>query len=186
MRRTVSIITLFILLFSTSTFAQLEIGASYELREEEPQHGFGLRIQKGFLEQLPLIDLGLRAHFSYFSAENSASEAGITYSRDLTNYDFGLAFIGGVNVGLMQPYIGLGLGSETVDIKPEDIGGVNISEEDRNESNIYWNAIVGAKVTVIPLIKPFIEYRYSNNSLSDPEVAKLSTGRIMFGVALSF
>ncbi len=186
MRRTVTIITLLIVVFSTSAFAQLEIGASYELRDESPKNGFGLRVQKGFLDKLPLVNLGLRAHFSYFSEENSASESGVTYSRDLTNYDFGLALIGGVNVGLMQPYIGLGLGSETVDIKPQDLEGVTISEEDQNESNIYWNAIVGAKVTVIPLIKPFIEYRYSNNSLSEPEVADLSTGRIMFGVSLSF
>ncbi len=186
MKRFIAPIVLFLIIMSSPIYAQLEIGASYELRDEDPQSGFGLRIEKGFLEQLPLAQVSMRAHFSFFSEENNVDEGGISYSEELTNYDFGVAIIGGVSVGLMEPYIGLGLGSTTLDINRSDVVGIPADEEEQNESNIYWNGIIGAKVTIIPILKPFVEFRYSDTSLSEPEVAEVTTGRIIFGVSLSF
>ena len=188
MNRTIYLIIILTGLFTVSSYAQFEIGASYELRDEDPQSGFGLRIEKGFLEQLPLAKLGMRAHFSFFSDENMVDDGGLSYSQELTNYDFGVAIIGGVSVGLIEPYVGLGLGSTTLDVKKSDVTGIPIGNEgeDQNESNIYWNGFLGAKVTIIPLLKPFVEYRYSDTSLSEPEVAEVRTGRIIFGVSLSF
>lgn len=182
--RTLVALFLLIGLLSTSMFAQVELGASFELRDEEPKGGFGVRVEKPFLQQIPFVDIGLRAHVSFFSDENSASQNGITYSQDLTSYDFGVAVTGGISVGLAEPYVGFGLGSTTIDIEPREVQGISLSDE--NESNIYWSGLIGAKVTIIPVLKPFIEYRYSNSSLSKPEVAELSTGRIIFGVVLSF
>ncbi len=191
MYRKRSFFVLLLLLIASPAFAQLEIGASYELRDEDPKSGFGVRIQKGFLEQLPLMKIGMRAHFSFFSDKNDVNSGGISYSEDLTNYDFGLALIAGVSVGLIEPYVGLGLGSTTLEIKAEDFDGGILPQgfeagAEQNESNIYWNAMIGSKVSIIPLVKPFVEYRYSNASLSEPEVAELATGRIVFGVSLSF
>lgn len=186
MKRLLPLTALVVFLFSASVFAQFEIGASYELRDSEPQNGFGLRIDKGILGSLPLVDLGLRAHFSYFSEENHVDENSYSYSRDFTDYDFGLAAYGGVSLGLLQPYVGLGLGSVTTDISYNDFSGVGAEPEDGDESNIYWNTFAGAKVTVIPMIKPFVEYRYSNKELSDPRLADKQNSRIMFGVSLSF
>ncbi len=188
MNKFFSVLILVVLLFTSPAFAQLEVGASYELRDEDPQSGFGLRVQKGFLDHLPMINVALQAHFSFFSEQNDVSEAGVSYSQDLTNYDFGVAVIGGVSVGLIEPYIGLGLGSTTLDINRSDIVGVPVLDEldDENESNIYWNGIVGAKVSIIPILKPFVEYRYSDTSLSNPEISETTTGRILFGVSLSF
>lgn len=174
-----------LLFLSTSLFAQWQIGASYELRDKDPQNGFGLRLEKEILSQLPVIKLGLRAHASYFSAENSISTSGITYSEDLTTYDFGVAITGGLSVGLVEPYVGLGLGSETLDIDQEDIQGVN-ANGDANESNIYWNGVLGAKVALMPILKPFVEFRYSDNSLSKPDRAEVTAGRMMFGIVLQF
>lgn len=177
-------------LFPASASAQFEVGASYELRDESPQSGFGVRVEKGILNSLPLIQLGVRAHFSYFSENNSVSvgtgQIGqITYSEDLTNYDFGLDLIGGVNVGLIEPYVGVGLGSATLDINRDDLPTNSPLDSDANESNIYWNLTVGSKVTLIPILKPFVEFRYSNGSLSEPTLSELTTGRIIFGVVLS-
>lgn len=185
MKRFIPLTLIIAVLFSASSFAQFEVGASYELRNEDPKNGFGLRVQKGILEKLPLVDVGLRAHFSYFSQENNVSENTFSYSEDLTNYDFGLAGYGGISLGLLHPYVGLGLGSETTDINYQNTSGV-FNEDEGNESNIFWNTFVGAKVTTIPLIKPFIEYRYSNKKLSEPELADGQNGRIIFGVLLSF
>lgn len=186
MRKHLPLIIVLSVLTSIPAFAQLELGASYELRNEDPNSGFGVRVEKGFLEKIPVVNLGLRAHFSYFSDENKVSESGITYSADITNYDFGLALIGGLNVGLVEPYVGIGLGSETIDLQPKDFEGVSV--EDENDSSIYWNGLIGAKVTIIPILKPFIEYRYSDTSIGEPSMDQFKdqTGRIIFGVSLSF
>ncbi len=188
MKRIINLIIILSALFSVSTYAQLEIGASYELRDEDPKSGFGVRVEKSFLEQIPFAKFGMRAHFSFFSNENNVDEGGLMYSQELTNYDFGVAIIGGVSVGLIEPYVGLGLGSTTLEVKNDfssTLPGL-APEENQNESNIYWNGLLGAKVSIIPLVKPFVEYRYSDTSLSEPEVAEVITGRIIFGVSLSF
>lgn len=192
MKKLLPLTILIAALFSASTYAQLELGASYELREVEPENGFGLRIQKGILESLPLVNLGLRVHASYFSEENSVDPQNQTYSysEDLTNYDVGVAAIGGVSVGLLEPYVGVGLGTENYERAVSEVQNDpnNAVPESGKESSLYWNVLAGAKVTIIPLIKPFVEYRYSAADLEKPELqdVKSKTGRIMFGVSLSF
>lgn len=182
MKRLLQLMLIATIVCSTNVYAQISIGASYELRNEDPQSGFGLRVDKGFFDVLPMVDLGLRAHFSYFNDENNISSSGtMSYSQDITNYDFGLAAYGGVSLGLMQPYIGLGLGSETTNFTSNDTQGIN-----DDESNLYWNTFAGAKVTVVPFVKPFLEYRYSNKELGEPTLADAQNGRIIFGVSLSF
>ncbi len=184
-----TVLLLLIAFISTSAYSQIEVGASFELRDEEPQSGFGVRIQSGFLDAVPIVNFGLRAHFSYFSETNTVDQNGnFTYDRTIENYDFGLAATAGINIGLLEPYVGAGLGSETVDLSAEDFSnsplpGQEPSEEE--ESNIYWNTFAGAKVTIIPLVKPFVEYRFSGRDLEIPDVND-RTGRIIFGVVLSF
>src|SRR6056297_2739141 len=80
------------------TKAQWSIGASYEIRQEDPTNGFGARIERKILTGLPIVDLGIRAHFSYFSEENGVTKDDISYGK-IENYDFGLAAIGGVSLG---------------------------------------------------------------------------------------
>jgi opacity protein-like surface antigen len=191
MKRIVPLALFISIIFATTGLAQLEIGASYELRNEAPQNGFGVRIQKGLLEKLPVLNLGLRLHASYFSEENTVDpdNKSFTYSQDLTHYDVGVTAIGGVSVGLLEPYVGVGLGTENYKKAVKDYNGLPGSQpEDGEENSLYWNMLVGAKVTVIPLIKPFIEYRYSASELEKPALSnvKSKTGRVMFGVSLSF
>lgn len=191
MKKLLPLTILIATLFSASTYAQLELGASYELREAEPENGFGIRIQKGIFEALPLVNLGLRVHASYFSEENNVDpqNQSYSYSEDLTNYDIGVAAIGGVSVGLLEPYVGVGLGTENYERAVKDVQNPNNAiPESGEESSLYWNVLAGAKVTVIPMLKPFVEYRYSASDLEKPELqdVKSKTGRIMFGVSLSF
>lgn len=179
---------IFCVLFTTSAFAQIEVGASFELRDEDPQSGFGIRLQSGMFNAIPVVNLGLRAHFSYFSETNTVDETTFTYDKSIENYDFGLAAYGGIRLGLLEPYVGAGLGSETVDLSAEDFSNTPPPGSEPNEdeeSNIYWNTFVGAKVTVIPLVKPFVEYRFSSRKLDMPDLND-KTGRIIFGVVLSF
>lgn len=192
MKRILPLTILLVAIFSATTFAQFEIGASYELRDEDPENGFGLRIQKGIFESLPVVNLGLRLHASYFSEENSIDpdNQSFSYSQDLTHYDIGVAAIGGISLGLLEPYVGLGLGTENYERAIQDVQNDpnNLAPESGDESSLYWNMLAGAKVTIIPLIKPFVEYRYSVTELEKPELDDVNsqTGRIMFGVSISF
>ncbi|MDX1639244.1 MAG: outer membrane beta-barrel protein [Balneolaceae bacterium] len=173
--------------------AQWGIGASYEIRDEVPENGFGVRIERGILNKLPVVKLGLRAHFSNFSEENNVTTSGnVSYTQEISDYDFGVTALGGVNIGLVKPYVGLGLGSNTINIDRSDLpSGSPLSQED-DESNIYWNALVGAEVSAIPLLKPFVEYRYTDvggdffDDVQSQSVPSSQNGRIVFGVLLRF
>jgi len=165
--------------------AQWSLGASYEIRNEDPKNGFGVRIERDILQRLPIVDLGLRGHFSYFNDDNEFTTEGVDYSSEITNYDFGLAAVGGVSVGLVAPYVGLGLGSETTDL--------NVREEslpdEGSDSNLYWNGFIGAEISPLPAIKPFVEYRVkSSEEFSDlnRDAIDTSTGRFIIGVSLAF
>lgn len=171
--------------------AQFSLGASYEMRDEDPQNGYGLRIERAILEKAPLVNLAIRAHFSYFSDENSVdySDGSTTYSysQDITNYDYGIAGVGGISVGPVSPYVGLGLGASSLDISRDDMPNNAPLDENSEDSSIYWNGFVGAKVSILP-IQPFVEYRLEEVSNYKDELkdVKSSNGRLMFGVYLSF
>lgn len=184
LKNTVLVLAAIVFLMSgipQTSLAQTSIGASYEIRNEDPQNGFGVRLERGILKKVPIVDLGLRAHFSYFNESNDFSQEGVTIG-EITCYDYGLAAVGGVSVGLLSPYIGLGLGSSTLDVEYANL------DNDDKDSAFYWNSFVGAKVSPIPLVKPFVEYRFE--SVSDykdlnTDIDK-SNGRLIFGVSLSF
>lgn len=187
------ILTSICCLLPFNTFAQIEVGLSYELREEQPQNGFGLRVETGLLPNIPLLHLGIRAHFSYFNDENRLTEQGLTYSQDITNYDVGIKAIAGVNIGLVEPYIGLGLGTENINIVPTSVSYLAGSNEiydillsKKSDQNLYWNVSFGAKVSIIPILKPFIEYRYVDTEVGRPKFEQFNakTARIVVGVAL--
>jgi len=170
------IVGLFICALPQKMLAQWSIGASYEIRNEKPKNGFGVRLERDILQKIPVVNLGLRAHFSYFSEDNYIGKDKQTYGK-IENYDYGIAAVGGVSVGLLTPYIGTGLGSTTT-----DLSGAS------KENSIYWNGFVGAKVSPIPVIKPFVEYRFqSAESFKQlKNSVDRSNGRLIFGISLAF
>jgi len=184
-----------LVIFSTSTFGQMEVGISYELRDELPQNGFGLSIESPLLPKVPVINLGIRLHLSYFSEDNELTQQGLRYSEELTNYDVGIQAIVGLSVGLVEPYVGLGIGTERIQIQPTALQPFNVDSgvfdlllSDKNDDNLYWNASIGAKVSIIPILKPFVEYRYTNTELGSPRFHQFDakTGRIIFGIGIRF
>ena len=165
-----------LIIFPAAANAQWSIGASYENRTEDPTNGFGVRVEREILDIIPIVDLGLRAHFSFFSEENTIQPANV--DADFESYDFGLAATGGVSLGLFAPYVGLGIGSDNFQIESSQGDLVD-------ESNFYWNAFGGAKVTLIPLLSPFIEYRWTQLSGTD-DIGFDNYGRLAVGVSLNF
>jgi hypothetical protein len=73
-------------------------------------------------------------------------------------------------VGIIEPYAGLGIGSEEINITTDLISGLMDQSNpmllsilsQKTENNLYWNALVGAKISVLPVLRPFIEYRYTD------------------------
>ena len=189
-----TVILLSVCFFHTVS-GQTEVGVSYELRDEEPQNGFGLRVELPLLSQLPVLNLSIRAHASYFSDENELTQQGLRYSEDITNYDLGIQGILGVHVGLVEPYVGVGIGTERINITPKvlqpfnfDNGIYDLLLSEKSDDNVYWNASLGAKVSIIPILKPFVEYRYTNTELGSPKFDQFDakTGRMVFGLSIRF
>lgn len=173
---TFGLIFLLVPIFNTIN-AQFAIGASYEVRSENPKNGFGFRMEKGFLQGVPLLDLGLRAHFSYFNDTNEISQDGVSASTEIDVYDYGLALLGGVKLGLIKPYVGLGVGNQQFKFDPEKVFG--------DESSFYWNGFGGAEITLLPLFNPFIEYRIARlTSADDIDIDNIS--RLAIGFNLRF
>lgn len=167
--------------------AQWSIGASYEVRDEDPTNGFGLRIERGIFSSIPIVDLGIRGHFSYFNEANSASAEGVTFDRTFESYDMGLAATGGVSVGLVKPYVGLGIGWDSSSLEySENVSESEFGIQDQFDTeDIYWNGFVGAEVTILPVLSPFIEYRFTQISGRD-DINLDNVGRLALGVSLRF
>lgn len=165
-------------------FAQWAIGASFEIRNESPNSGFGVRAEKEIFSAVPLLDFQIRGHFSTFSEENSVTREGVTFDREFDVYDYGAALVGGVNLGIVKPYVGAGLGSERFQFESLRITTGSV-ENSFSESNYYWNGFGGAEVTLLPFLKPFIEFRYSKLfEPDDVEFDKIS--RLAIGVNFRF
>lgn len=175
---TCSLLFAFISISQTAQ-AQWAVGASYEIRDEDPENGFGLRVERSFLQGVPLLDLGVRAHFSYFNDENNITRDDITFSRNIDVYDYGLALLGGVKLGIVKPYVGLGIGNQQFKFN------TNIDEFDFDESSFYWNGFGGAEVTLFPFLNPFIEYRIANLTGTD-DIEFDNVSRLAIGINLRF
>jgi len=149
-----------------SAYAQWAIGASYEVRDEDPENGFGLRLERSILQGMPIINFGIRAHLSYVSTE-------------IDNYDYGLAALVGVKLGVVKPYAGLGIGNQHFNFNAE------IDQFDFDESSFYWNGFGGAEVTLFPFLQPFIEYRIANLTGTD-DIDFDNVSRLAIGINLRF
>lgn len=178
-----SLLFIFALPAKDTVIAQWGIGASYEIRTEDPTNGFGVRLEREILSGIPLLDFNVRAHLSYFNDTNYLSRREIVISGDFDVYDIGLAATAGLSIGLVKPYVGLGIGSERYKFSP-DIP-VEVADAAFKERGYYWNGFGGAEITILPFIKPFIEYRISRLSSMD-DIDFDNIGRFAIGLNLRF
>ncbi|MEX2410502.1 MAG: outer membrane beta-barrel protein [Candidatus Paceibacterota bacterium] len=173
------ILILIIGLFSTQlisadySFAQWGIGAGVEIRDEDPTTGVGIKLERELLSKAPIVDLNLRGHFSWFSDENAESIYPSAIITPVDVYDYGAALVFGVKLGLVKPYVGAGIGTE------------RYSEENNSMDNFYWNGLGGAEITLLPFLKPFIEFRYSKLVDTD-EIRYDNYNRLAIGVNFRF
>ncbi len=194
----------FLLLSSQLANAQFAIGGGYQMRNESPKAGFTIIAEQGFLGRVPLITLKTRVHFSAFSDQISikdldvkgfadATEAQLSSLHDLSSFDYGAAVLLGLNLGLVAPYLGAGLGNESLELNYKFTDAIsfpgNISLDDVSDNGFYWNGFIGADVSPIPFLKPFFEYRFSGmlgEKLGAEEINYTQNGRITFGLKIQF
>lgn len=172
--------------------AQFAIGAGYQLRDESPESGYTVLIEKGFLKNVPLLTLRTRLHVSQFSDDYRISSLdGLAgqigqdldnITKDMKTLDYGLALLLGVNLGIVTPYAGAGIGSENYEISYDDL---DLDIESLSDSGFYWNGFLGATLSPIPVVKPFFEYRFTS-FITDEEIDYTQNGRITIGLKLEF
>lgn len=188
------ILILIIALFSTQlfmadySFAQWGIGAGVEIRDEDPTTGMGIKLERNILSNAPMIDLNLRGHFSWFNDDDAESLIDQALNTNVNIYDYGVALVLGVKLGIVKPYVGAGVGTERY--KEEQSAGRYFNESistplKYSEENFYWNGFGGAEITLLPYLKPFIEFRYSK--LVDTDEIRIDNyNRLSIGVNFRF
>lgn len=186
------------LLYPAQSNAQFAIGGGYELRDEEPKTGYMVMIENGFLKRFPMISLKTRLHLSVFADEISVRDQDVLNQLELSetqqllsqvdSYDFGLAVLMGVNLGIVKPYAGLGLGNESYKIDysiPPSLTVPSNFKQSLSDNGFYGNVFIGTEISPIPILKPFVEYRFST-FLTQEEINYSQNGRISLGLKLQF
>ncbi|MFU8812511.1 MAG: outer membrane protein [Balneolaceae bacterium] len=184
---------LFLTVSTQSAYAQWGVGVSFELRDENPEDGFGLRVERRVFQQLPVVQFNMRAHFSYFRDTETISfftpGDPLQTDTELETFDFGLGLTGGIPIGLIFPYVGLGLGlddtSFDADMVFRDDAGNALSPEPFSQTDFYWNLFVGGEISVLPFLKPFIEYRFTDIA-NRGDVTPDTVNRVSIGVNVRF
>ncbi len=180
---TAGVVLLLLTLGLSEAYAQWGLGVSYERRNDTPENGFGIQLEKDFLQRLPIVFVRSRLHFSYFSEDASYDiGAGSITTGSVEAYDFGGAVMGGAGLGLFAPYIGLGIGADNWEYSTSTTGG------SRSNNTHYYYGIAGVSITPVPFIKPYLEYRLTSyDSVSDArkEIGE-GKGRFHIGVTIRF
>mgnify|MGYP000353010577 CR=1 FL=1 len=176
--------------------AQLSIGISAEQREvsytNEPEYGIGVRIENDFKIRAPRIRFAWRLHASAFSSSSNYEEAFNSVTADPLNaeiLDAGLSFLLEVKMPLfIHPYGGVGAAYErqqfSLDASAVNNNGEMPTQLDWTGRAVTYDGFIGVKFSPIPLLKPYIEYRYTEYYYEENILP--SNGRLLFGVMLSF
>lgn len=196
----------FLIIPSKVLLAQFGIGVSYEKREVTineriftPEYGFGVRIENDFGPRIPLIRLGWRFHASAFSLEEAFNDQlndVLDSNVNAVVADVGFSLFLEVKMPLfINPYAGAGIGYES---RNGSIGNIPTTiQTDGNALDLntnltqdfagnaaYYHGFVGMKLSPIPVLKPFVEYRYSG--LTEYGDLNKIPGRLLFGLTLEF
>lgn len=167
---------------ANQSYAQWGIGAGVEIRDEDPTTGVGIKLEREIFSSLPVVDINLRGHFSWFYDSDSESIIRDALNTEVNVYDYGAALIVGLKLGIVKPYIGAGIGSERY--REESNTGI-VDYSGYSEDNFYWNGLGGAEITLLPYLKPFIEFRYSKLTDTD-EIEFDSYNRLAIGLNFRF
>ena len=188
------------LLTINSANAQFALGGGLELREEEPKTGINLRLEKELEFSLPFVKFRGRVQGGFFTndgIELSQNQLNQFSDPEINSYYAGANLLAEIGIPIpINPYGGLGVGYETITVKAGDATGNQSGNIlDDSEGSGYIEATVGLKLSLLPLFKPFVEYRsvepfsdldqFRNNVTSLNRDAT-ANNRFVFGILLQF
>lgn len=179
--------------------SKFSIGGSYEMRAQHPNQGFGIRLENELKLGIPLLALGVRAQYSRFTEEIKGcrgyvktDHGEVHFNRKLSEYYLGLMALVKLKLGLLTPYAGLGIGTSQLTVKNtklHDILESGAEAGSKSDHSIYYNGAVGASMTLLPVLHPFVEYRLQRNNFRDVingYSSEANGGIWAFGVSLQF
>lgn len=180
---TLLLVAALLTIWSEYSYAQIGIGGGVDIRSEDPTNGYGLRLEYRIIELPPFVDFRVRAHGSYFFEEKliQSEVNGLRSKLRESNsaFDVGAAVLAGVNLGMIRPYAGLGLGVDSSEIGPRQS---TTQYSGIKEENMFWNVLFGTELEIIPYVKPFFEYRFAqllnSRNVDFNEFERLSLGVI--------
>ena len=169
------------LFYSVSLEAQWLVGVSYEIRDNTPKYGYGLRLERLFgFSPLP-IRLGGGIQFTSFREEDLS----VTLSNDLTevtdisDIEVFAQVIGVINLGLVEGHIGIGYGFESVEFSGKESEAIN------NDQFTFLTTTLGVRLVILPYLRPFVEYRLRDLKGFDLDIIKETNTRFIFGIGIS-
>ena len=180
--------------------AQFALGGGLELREEDPKTGINLRLEKKLEFSLPFVTFRGRLQGGFFTDDDielTQNQFNQFSDPEINSYYAGANLLAEIGIPIpINPYGGLGVGYETVTVKAGDATG-NLSGNilDDSEGSGYIEATVGLKLSMLPLLKPFVEYRYVEpfsdldqfrNNVTSLNRDATANNRFVFGILLQF
>lgn len=190
MKKITSLLLLLLFFGIHEAQAQKSLGVSFENRSEEPQTGIGLHFQNDFTVVPMLLKVGVRLQGSFYSENYNLREDDLVFDVDDTSYDFGLGAIATLSAGLVAPYAGAGLGYEIFDRESavQDLPGtpddLTLQSTSSSDNGLYYYGTVGVGISAIPVLRPYVEYRYRGVTSTDFMPSKY--GVWAFGMQLRF
>lgn len=172
--------------------AQWAIGGGVELREEDPETGINLRIENELPFDIPFVKFRGRLQGGFFSEDIGLGTSQVD-DVEISSFYAGANLLAEIGLPLpVNPYGGMGVGFEQLSFDGDAIS--QVTGGDDSDGSAYIDATVGLKVTLLPLVKPFAEYRYvepfsdfdkfRNNATSVSTFT--ANNRFVFGVLLQF
>jgi hypothetical protein len=172
-------ILLLILLIAPLSFSQWEIGASYKIKSDIPENGFGFYFSRNLPYQGATLGIEARAEVNLFRQTENLSVNEV--KQNFLSEDYNLHVIANYFLRNFSPYFGFGLGYGELSV---------------NQVKVKWQSFVlslvsGCKFQVYDFINPYIEiqgFNYFANFDSRLWGRDISTFQFrgVIGVSLSF
>jgi hypothetical protein len=144
-------IYILILIITPITLAQWEAGASYKIKSEVPENGFGISISRNTPYVGATFGIKLRSEVNLFRQTAEVNFAGVSEDRKFLSEDYNLHIIGEYYLNYFLPYFGLGAG----------YGELNSGNEKQN--GFILSLVIGNKFAFGDIINPYIEVQGFNH-----------------------
>jgi hypothetical protein len=179
-----------------SATAQWVYRGSYIIRNSNPNHGFGLDLERHNITNTPYLYLGFRIQAKFLDQNKNITDLyGSQYTTDnqqiIRNYksfQFGLSGIIETNMTFLSPYAGMGFSIQNMNIEDRGIRSLTLNPQKMYMSPLL-NIYGGINLNIIPFLHPFVEFNFSKifekSGYNFPGLKKLNKNRHAFIIGLS-